>query len=54
MTISEAVIRIESLMEEDMELVRRIGDIGNNLKKGIRRSTLLPLPLYGIYGKRIL
>lgn len=28
-----------------MELVRRIGDMGNNLRKG-ERDTLLPLPFY--------
>ena len=45
MTISEAVIKIESLMEKDMELARRIEDIRNNLMKRGKRNTLLPLPL---------
>jgi hypothetical protein len=44
MTISEAVIKIESLVERDMELARRIEDMRNNLIKRVRRNTLLPLP----------
>ncbi len=43
-TVSEAVIKIESLMEKDMELVRRIDDMRNNLMKRGKRNTLLPLP----------
>jgi len=36
MTISEAIIKIESRMEKDKELARTIEDM--------RRNTLLPLP----------
>jgi hypothetical protein len=41
MTISEAVIKIESLMEKDMELARRIGDMRNNLMKRGKKQYLI-------------
>ena len=41
MTISEAVIKIESLMEKDKELVRRIEDMRNNLMKRSKTKYLI-------------
>ena len=41
MTISEAVIKIESLMEKDMELARRIEDMRNNLMKRGKKKYLI-------------
>lgn len=41
MTMSEAVIKIESLMEKDMELAGRIGDMRNYLTKRIKKKYLI-------------
>jgi len=41
MTISEAVIKIESLMEKDMELARSIEDMRNNLMKRSKKKYLI-------------
>jgi chromosomal replication initiation ATPase DnaA len=41
MTISEAVIKIESLVERDMELARRIEDMRNNLMKRGKKKYLI-------------
>jgi hypothetical protein len=41
MTISEAVIKIESLMEKDMVLARRIEDMRNNLMKRSKKKYLI-------------
>lgn len=41
MTISEAIIKIEGLMEKDKELARRIGDMGSNLMKRGKKKYLI-------------
>jgi putative transposase len=41
MTISEAIIKIESLMEKDMVLARRIEDMRNNLMKRSKKKYLI-------------
>jgi len=41
MTISEAVIKIESLMGRDMELARRIEEMRNNLMKRGKKKYLI-------------
>ena len=49
MTVSEAVIKIESRMEKDMEFAKRIADRRNNLmKKGKKqyRISVAPLALF--------
>jgi len=40
MTISEAVMKMESLVEKDMELARRIEDMRNNLMKRGKKKYL--------------
>jgi hypothetical protein len=48
MTISEEVIRIESLVESDMELARRIEDMRKNLmKRGKQKYPITVLKLLG-------
>ena len=45
MTISEAIIKIEGLMEKDKELARRTEDMGSNLMIMNKNfSTLLLVP----------
>jgi hypothetical protein len=41
MTISEAVIKIESLMEKDKDLARRIEDMKSNLMKRGKKKYLI-------------
>jgi hypothetical protein len=41
MTISEAVIKIESLMEKDMELARSLEDMKSNLMKRGKKKYLI-------------
>ena len=41
MIIGEAVNKIESLMEKDMELARRIEDMRNNLMKTSEKKYLI-------------
>jgi len=41
MTISESVIKLESLVERDMELARRIEDMRKNLMKSGKKKYLI-------------
>ena len=53
MSISEAVNRIESLVDRDMELARRIEDMRNNLMKRGKKKYLITVacPPYRDYGR---
>ncbi|MDI6754398.1 MAG: hypothetical protein QME78_08390 [Thermodesulfobacteriota bacterium] len=50
MTISEAVIKIESLMEKDKKLARRIEDMKSNLMKRVKKKDLITVALRAPYG----